>query len=999
MFSHLTCFVTTFAAVLAAYLVYSVAAVPFIEPSVEERESLASDSNNFSDSSADEFREHRLRSLFAPGSWELDNPTVVETDNGMLLIKDYAPLDDGCLELKPCTMILNTSSDKGDEGKKGRCVVLQAPEGAILKSDEPMNLPQGQIGRLQGGILNGPVTIHSPESRLGAGDHFQVRTRDVQITHDRILAPHKLDFRYGKNYGSGQDLVITMASTDGEDNEAEGRGKLEFGKLKSFELVQVDEIHLQIDEPDDIGQTDRRTNKEKPKPPAEVVVTCKGPFKYDFERQVATFERDVDLVRLNPDAPSDRLSCQWLAIHFYSPNDKPSSDPGKNSKLPDLSSLKMERIEARGSPAVLRAPSYSATARGEVLEYDFRTRRIWIQDSNKVMLRHEQDQIDARNLEYRLGDGGRLGTLRAQGPGVIRGALPDDPGKTFEAMWNDQLIMQPDQGDHAISLISGAVVRYFGVGEFAANKIHLWLHEVPRPMTESGKPRFGYHPVRILAERDVKIDSWQLTGQTQKAEVWIRYEDDMTRTAGGHDGGRSAPVSQPNGGQFTPGELITSSQDANGSKQKFAVECQGVQLQLVRQGKRMAVERLIIDGGVQLREVRTTKPGEAPIEIKGDIVQVDHAKGDHARVHVKGTDAVVSARGLTIHGDDIQLRRGENRMEVAGPGSLVLPARKSSAPERQGYRPPQMPASPMTISWKGHMEFGGRTAKFVGDVHVRGVQSTRDGETLDLLVMGHELHATLNHSVDFSKTKQDPDLDIQELAFRGSVFLQNKTSQHRRQTSFDQMQVRDLSIDRASGRLHANGPGWGSSVRFRDKLPSGEPASPEAVGESNDSELVYVYIHFKDELVGNIDHREMEFRGLVETVYGPVAAWDQTLDPDPPDGPGDDVFLLTSDRLALAQVGPRADDGKAPIELMAYGDATIEGKGFTARGWRISYARAKDMLILEGDGRNDAKLWLKGSTTPDAAARQIRVWPHNNRYHIDDGSMLELSQIGLGKRV
>jgi hypothetical protein len=79
-----------------------------------------------------------------------------------------------------------------------------------------------------------------------------------------------------------------------------------------------------------------------------------------------------------------------------------------------------------------------------------------------------------------------------------------------------------------------------------------------------------------------------------------------------------------------------------------------------------------------------------------------------------------------------------------------------------------MPASPMTISWKGSMEFDGRTAKFVGDVHVSGVQSTREGETLDLLVMGHELDATLNHSVDFSKTKQHPELDIQQLAFRSS---------------------------------------------------------------------------------------------------------------------------------------------------------------------------------------------------------------------------------------
>jgi len=450
-----------------------------------------------------------------------------------------------------------------------------------------------------------------------------------------------------------------------------------------------------------------------------------------------------------------------------------------------------------------------------------------------------------------------------------------------------------------------------------------------------------------------------------------------------------------------PGELIASPQDASRSQQKFQLACEAVQLQLVRQGKRMAVERLIIEGGVRLREIQTDKPDESPIEIKGDIVRVDHANNAHARVHVEGTDALVSARGLTIHGDDIQVERGENHMAIEGPGSMVLPARGGSTPERQGHGPPQNPASPMTVSWKGRMEFvDGRTAKFFGDVHVRGVQTTRRGETLDLLAMGHELDATLNHAVDFSKTKQDPDLDIQQLAFRGSVFLQNRTSQQGKQTSFDQMQVRDLTIDRASGRLHANGPrAWCSSVRYGDSLPTNDSKPREEVGSAKDSDLIYVRVQFEDELVGNMEHREMEFRGLVNTIYGPVAAWDQTLDPDPPDGPAKDVFLLTSDRLAMAQIGPRVDDGKTPIELMAYGDATIEGKGFTARGWRISYARAKDMLILEGDGRSDAKLWLKGSTTPNVAARQIRLWTQSQRYEMNDGSMLDLSRMGSGVRL
>ena len=92
--------------------------MPFIEPTVEERKSTASDSGSLLDRSADRSRERQLTSLFAPGSWELDNPPVLETDNGMLLIKDYALLGDGLLELKPCTMVLYASSEKEDEKKE-----------------------------------------------------------------------------------------------------------------------------------------------------------------------------------------------------------------------------------------------------------------------------------------------------------------------------------------------------------------------------------------------------------------------------------------------------------------------------------------------------------------------------------------------------------------------------------------------------------------------------------------------------------------------------------------------------------------------------------------------------------------------------------------------------------------------------------------------------------------------------------------------------------------
>ena len=52
-----------------------------------------------------------------------------------------------------------------------------------------------------------------------------------------------------------------------------------------------------------------------------------------------------------------------------------------------------------------------------------------------------------------------------------------------------------------------------------------------------------------------------------------------------------------------------------------------------------------------------------------------------------------------------------------------------------------------------------------------------------------------------------------------------------------------------------------------------------------------------------MENREIEFRGRVQTLYGPVTTWSDSLDPDPLDGPTDGQFLLTSDVLTAAQMG------------------------------------------------------------------------------------------------
>jgi hypothetical protein len=982
MLSRLRLLVLTLTIVLVVHFAYRLLAVPWLEPSVSQRagqRQSGGDVGHIPQSQRDE----ALALLFPPDAWERDEPKVLETDRGMLLLKDYQPQADGYLSLDPCTVIVYLESNQeSDPSRPRRPVVLQAPQGALLRFDGGLDLTRGQIGRLRGGKLTGPIRIFSPESQPGANDRLEAHTQDVQIEPTRIVAPGPCDFRYGPSSGRGRDLTVTLSPASKTPSAASKNPQLGIGAPQLLTLAHVEKIELEVQTAKELKRGPASDSTKPKKSGERLEITCQGPFQFDFPQRLATFEDHVDVVHANVGGPSDQLNCRRLAIRL-SPGDKPpmgqaaGSGPGEKPGR-----VEIESLQAHGSPAILRAPSYSASARGELLEYNFRTKRVRVVDSQTLQLRYEQHQFEARTLEYQFAEEGRLGQLRATGPGVLRGALPEDPKKTFEAAWRDRLILQPHQGRHAISLLSQARLRYSEMGDFAADNIHIWLREVVTPpKKKDAKASASYLPDRMLAEGNVQIAATQLSAATKKAEVWIRYENAL---AGAQAGAAAAGTTR----------RTLAPTDEQRPLQKFDVVGELLQMQLVRQGREVDVEHLIIDRHVRFRETQTAKPGEIPLSITGDIVQVDRANTPAAQVRVRGQPAEVSARGAVLVGEDLQLNRGDGRAWIAGPGSMRLPTTLGppSADRPRGPSPAESP--PTCISWQGHMEFNGLVAHFARDVHVQGVQQNQQGEQFELAIDGPALDVTLNRRVDFSKNQQAPGLAIGQLAFQGEVQLKNRGRLRGQPTSRDELHMLDLNIEQSSGRLQARGPGWGTSVRRRATAANLTSRQRTTDEKDRGAELAFVRIDFDEQLTGNITNREVQFHGRVRTIYGPVTDWDQTLDPNPVDGLGQNQLALSSDHLALAQMGPATAGDEAAVELIATGNASVEGSNFTARGNRISYARAKELLILQGDGRNDAEFWRKGSTHPDAAAQGLRFWIKDNRLEWDGGKFLNLSQLG-----
>ncbi|MCA9270362.1 MAG: hypothetical protein KDA41_17895, partial [Planctomycetales bacterium] len=187
------------------------------------------------------------------------------------------------------------------------------------------------------------------------------------------------------------------------------------------------------------------------------------------------------------------------------------------------------------------------------------------------------------------------------------------------------------------------------------------------------------------------------------------------------------------------------------------------------------------------------------------------------------------------------------------------------------------------------------------------------------------------------------------------------------------------------------GPGWLESTRRGGaKLASGSPATPGAApfATTDDDKLTFLHVDFQQRLTGNLHDRHVQLHEDVRAVYGPVDDWNQRRTADDIDT-APNLVLLSSDALQVAEtagLAPGDNENGASFELQALGNAMVEGKTFTARAHRLAYAQAKDLLVIEGDGRTDAELFRQaqaGGAAGRAAARKILYWPSTGRMDVD----------------
>jgi hypothetical protein len=348
-------------------------------------------------------------------------------------------------------------------------------------------------------------------------------------------------------------------------------------------------------------------------------------------------------------------------------------------------------------------------------------------------------------------------------------------------------------------------------------------------------------------------------------------------------------------------------------------------------------------------------------------MHVTGANAPQTRITVTGQPGYLEAGGMTLRGGTIEMDKQAGRLWIDGPGRMTLPM------DRDFSGKPLPNPLAVDITWRGRMNFQGKTVSYERSVEVKSQWQLLATERLD---------AMLTREIDFDNPRgasqqANERPDLAHVRTFGPVYLESREFDDRgMQTSFAQMEAFDLSLDRMTGAIDARGPGTVTHVGYTSSAAPGSPLVataaqvPPQPRKAGGKELTYLRIRFERAMTGDMNKREVTFSEPTKTVYGPITSWQERLDAEEPSTLGPNAVVLDARQVTVREM-PAAVRGQPGVyELVASGNVSSEGKQFFARGQQANYSQQKDQLILQGAGRSPAEISYQ---SPGAGRRDARA--------------------------
>ena len=541
----------------------------------------------------------------------------------------------------------------------------------------------------------------------------------------------------------------------------------------------------------------------------------------------------------------------------------------------------------------------------------------------------------------------------------------------------------------------------------------------------------GPHLDRMLAVRKVAMVSPQMECDTDHLEIWfengpaapgrgpvpqarkranlVPTSDRIVRVAAPAGSGDAANVhavprngslnavrAQPPSSSKTksnPNDLFSTT---GGSGDPYVLTAAKVLVHVVQgpEGQQAQVAYMLANDNVQLTQTH----GDAadPLQVNGNVLEM-HNRGELDQdMVVLGQPAHVRDRGAHIEGGRIVFNRLRSTADVVGPGRLQLPVQQTAGTEGEPPRTGEAP-QPLDVEWHQKMHFDGKTAHFYVNVHtsMTDAQSQSDIRCLNMDV-------TLDKPFSFAQQQPQAETDrpaIETVFCKGDVEFESRANQVGHLAEVRRGTFMDLVFHKRTGKSTASGPGQLRVWRHNENGQSGisqftnvhSNAPPKARKASSwEFEQVQFAGHmdgdFSDLLAGQSRPRPKSppkvqptagpnsllatsgawttvFHDHVEVIYGPV---EQEMELVTRDELSEEAGCLLCEFLQVMQI-PQAPTVAQHIEMLARGNARIEGKTFNGESDTITYDGSKTQYVLIGDSAGPARLW-----------RQVKIGAERN---------------------
>lgn len=449
------------------------------------------------------------------------------------------------------------------------------------------------------------------------------------------------------------------------------------------------------------------------------------------------------------------------------------------------------------------------------------------------------------------------------------------------------------------------------------------------------------------------------------------------------------PVSTPNSTAAGEQGQATAADQKTAAPLRFTG--QEVIATLQQLGNQTDLRQLDIEGDVQVFQSAAEGMAEGWTLRGGHLTLIPQGAELH-RISIY-RDARVITPQMELAAPELQLDQAANRVWASGSGRAKLRPQVKPAEEGDAITQAAEPAAKakqqeLEVEWQGGMIFDGEKVYFEHAVQSEAVETAPDGSQTVLRTVSEGLNLLLDRPVNLRQRSAGVGAESSELKIRqivlvdripgnGRAFQVSQPLSENRPVLLEkytvtpagqmldkqQIRVPRIAMELESGDVTATGPGeilqWkpGGSGNGQTSGLTSPLARAEATGSAGRSGLDYMHCKFDGDLMANTNRTEVRINERVRALYGVVPNWETQLDPDADRVPAEST-RISCEQVQIVQWTPRGSE-LPTTEVLATRNARIVGSNFEATAERLSYNERSDLLVMEGDGRQDANLWFQ----------------------------------------